>query len=353
MRTSVEVEMGWIDQHPGTVRSVAWGGALLFLLYGLVDWLVEPAALSRTTPWRFAGASISGLAAWFSASGRLRPYVPLMLAIGSPCNAVVVSILFLFILRDPMLVAAAQLQVLMCLGIVAVLRRCIWTTLPAVTLSLNVGLFYIEAGWQQVLLVNFLVGSAQLMLLAVSQQSHNTFRQALELEDRLRSEASFDFLTGLFNRRAFFEAGRRLWSACSRDLKPISTMLVDIDHFKRVNDSHGHEAGDRILQQMSRLIQEQVRAHDVVCRFGGEEFALLLPGAGLTEALQIAERVRQAVEFHPFEIPGNGLLHCSVSIGLVYSRPPLESLESALVLSDEAMYKSKQKGRNQVTHCAM
>ncbi|MBV8618657.1 MAG: GGDEF domain-containing protein [Curvibacter sp.] len=352
MRSAAEVEMCWTELHRGTVRAVAWGSSLLFVLYMAVDWLAAPGSVSRTLPWRLAGAVMCAAGAAMSESPRFKRLLPWLLAIGSPCSAAVVSVIFLYIHRNPMLVIAAQLQVLMCLGIVAVLRTGIWTTLPVMLLSLNVGLVHMDATWQEFALVNFLIGAAQLMLLAVCQQAHHTFRLRLELEDRLRREASFDFLTGLFNRRAFFEAGRRLWSGCGREQASVCTMLVDIDHFKLINDSHGHEAGDLVLQQLSSLIQAQVRMHDVLCRFGGEEFALLLPGTALAEASQVAERIRLAVEKHEFRVANRSPLRCSVSIGLVHSRPPATTLESALMCSDQAMYQSKKDGRNRITHWA-
>jgi diguanylate cyclase (GGDEF)-like protein len=174
------------------------------------------------------------------------------------------------------------------------------------------------------------------------------------LVERLVSEARIDPLTGMLNRRGFQERMDVELSRALREQSPLAAVAIDIDHFKRVNDDHGHELGDRVLTWLGALIREQVRAVDVAARLGGEEFVLVLPGADAGEAATLADRIRALVgEPHDrarFGISGD--LEITVSAGVAAMIAPVDSNE-LVAAADEALYAAKRSGRDRtVTHTA-
>jgi diguanylate cyclase (GGDEF)-like protein len=156
-----------------------------------------------------------------------------------------------------------------------------------------------------------------------------------------KSAATRDPLTGLGNRRAFDASLAHELARVQRSGSPLSLIMCDIDHFKKVNDSLGHETGDLVLKELAEIIKINCRELDVPARFGGEEFVILLPDTTLEGAALAAERLRAAVETHPF--PGAG--HLTVSLGVAQASGNSENLVKE---SDQAMYAAKQSGRNRV-----
>ncbi|MFT4113659.1 diguanylate cyclase [Silvibacterium sp.] len=170
-------------------------------------------------------------------------------------------------------------------------------------------------------------------------------RQRLrEANHKLKQLAATDALTGLYNRRAFDLYLRREWRLSARRQKPLGLLAIDLDHFKRINDTYGHADGDRVLKKVAQVLQEQVRGSDVVARLGGEEFAVLLPGTGQEDAAHVAEGLRAAVEA---ELCGGHRV--TVSIG-VAAGTNLARSEECLLLpqADAALYVAKGAGRNRV-----
>lgn len=170
-------------------------------------------------------------------------------------------------------------------------------------------------------------------------------------QERLKVDGLTDPLTGIANRR-FYE--RRLGEELERwrrSRQPLAVLLIDVDHFKRVNDTHGHQVGDRVLRRVAQVIGAQLRAADVLSRYGGEEFALLLPQTGEAQAAGIAERIRQQVERDP-EALQNGGQRVTISIGVAsVDRGREQDTSSAEVLlgtADRALYNAKRAGRNRV-----
>jgi diguanylate cyclase (GGDEF)-like protein len=160
-----------------------------------------------------------------------------------------------------------------------------------------------------------------------------------------------DPLTGLGNRRAFQEAVDHDVALFRRHGDPASLLILDLDAFKRINDTHGHDAGDRLLQRFAQLLQQRVRATDLACRLGGEEFAVVLRRSGHNDATAIAEALRQAVEAMAVELEDGTRVAITVSIG-VASLSLDEDLTTTRALcraADQAMYASKRRGRNRVT----
>ncbi|HEY0491369.1 MAG TPA: diguanylate cyclase [Telluria sp.] len=156
--------------------------------------------------------------------------------------------------------------------------------------------------------------------------------------------ATTDSLTGLVNRRAFFERTDAARMLSARMRKPISLMMLDIDHFKALNDRFGHACGDEALCVFAETSLGVLREHDIMARLGGEEFALALPGTDLNGALQAAERLREAVE--RVILPKHGYA-MTVSIGVVLIDPN-ENINAALARADQALYQAKSGGRNRV-----
>jgi diguanylate cyclase (GGDEF)-like protein len=164
----------------------------------------------------------------------------------------------------------------------------------------------------------------------------------------VKNMAIYDTLTGLYNRRYVEE---RLGIEADKSFKgpvPLSLVMVDIDHFKRVNDTFGHTEGDRVLREISSALKSSVRKKDIVARYGGEEFILILPETNLEESCVIAERIRRTVETTPFEV-GNVRLSLTISLGISsFPDHHPESKEELVAMADQALYDAKRGGRNQV-----
>ena len=156
--------------------------------------------------------------------------------------------------------------------------------------------------------------------------------------------ATTDSLTGMVNRRAFFERVASARALAARLRKPFALMMLDIDHFKSLNDRFGHAGGDEALCMFAQTSQGVLRDNDIMGRLGGEEFALALPGTDLAGAMQAAERLRCAVE--GAVLPGNGY-SMTVSIGVVLVDPN-EHINAALARADHALYQAKSAGRNRI-----
>jgi diguanylate cyclase (GGDEF)-like protein len=166
------------------------------------------------------------------------------------------------------------------------------------------------------------------------------------LAEELRLRAQTDALTGLPNRRHFFEEGLKAAAAAGPDAV-LSALLLDIDHFKAVNDGFGHPVGDEVLRELASRCRGLLRAHDLMARIGGEEFAVLLPGTKLSEAADVAERLRAAFSGMPMATQG-GPVAVTVSLGGAVLSAPGESFEGLLKRADVALYQAKHGGRNRV-----
>jgi len=177
--------------------------------------------------------------------------------------------------------------------------------------------------------------------------------QNMDYQERLQEiaeSANRDWLTGLHNRRYLFEVGKALHANALRGNLALTAVLVDIDHFKKVNDRYGHDAGDAALVHVSRLLESEVRETDLVVRYGGEEFCILLANCAYDDCLQVVERMRQRIAGGPFrygsqEIPLTASFGVSCTLG--------DRLESMLSVADQLLYRAKKEGRNRViTECS-
>ena len=167
-------------------------------------------------------------------------------------------------------------------------------------------------------------------------------------QEDLKKQADTDPLTKLYNRRYFFPESDYLLNLARSSRTSISIVTLDIDHFKRINDSHGHASGDKVIRLLAKTLKEESRTIDLVARLGGEEFVVLLPGANLMEAGQFAERIRCAVQALEVTSSIGENIQVTVSIGVAEIDTTQESIESALARADGALYEAKESGRNRV-----
>lgn len=181
-----------------------------------------------------------------------------------------------------------------------------------------------------------------------SSNLENEIEERKKTQAKLEELATTDPLTGLLNRRFFFERFEEELDRAVRFNVPISVVMVDIDHFKHVNDHHGHLVGDQVLIEIAKRINSSLRKIDTVCRYGGEEFAILLPGTELSQAEQVAERVWRKVADTPIKRAGVEV-NVSVSLG-VANKEQKESMTGNILIdhADQALYAAKKAGRNQV-----
>ncbi|GFD77849.1 diguanylate cyclase [Tenacibaculum sp. KUL118] len=166
------------------------------------------------------------------------------------------------------------------------------------------------------------------------------------LNEELKTASRVDGLTGLFNRRYWQERFDEIYKLCVRRGKPSTALMLDIDHFKRINDTYGHQAGDKVIQMLAALIKRCVRETDLAGRYGGEEFAIILNDSTLEDAKVVAERIRQLALRLTVDHEGE-TISFTVSLGLAQFSEDFNSAMAWLECSDQALYKAKESGRNQ------
>jgi diguanylate cyclase (GGDEF)-like protein len=169
---------------------------------------------------------------------------------------------------------------------------------------------------------------------------------------RAKLLAETDELTGLFNPRGFAIAANRLFGQALRYERPASLLMIDSDNLKAVNDAHGHEAGNRLLRQLAASIQAELRFTDVPARYGGDEFIVLLPETPAKGALDVAERIRNAIGQKPLEL-GEKRINATVSVGVACFPDDGRNLDALAARADRALYQAKQLGRNRVARFAL
>ena len=185
----------------------------------------------------------------------------------------------------------------------------------------------------------------QLAMQSMLGELRRSRTQIQERNRELRLLATRDPLTGCLNRRTFFESFDRQWAQSERNRRPLSCLMMDIDFFKSINDDHGHMVGDRVLQKVAKTIQNTCRQSDLLCRYGGEEFCIVMPDTELEACEIFANRVRQRVEATDMGIEG---LNVTISLGASCSDLGASDPQSLLDQADKALYIAKRTGRNRV-----
>ncbi|WP_457678892.1 diguanylate cyclase [Thermovibrio sp.] len=178
------------------------------------------------------------------------------------------------------------------------------------------------------------------------EEANGQIRELTRKLEEAKKEASVDFLTQVANRASFDKVITDLINDYYNRNYPFALLMIDIDNFKKINDTYGHQAGDFVLRELAKLLKSQLRARDIIARYGGEEFAILLPGVNFSQAIRIAERLRGAVEKHLFKY-GDLVIPLTVSVGVALMREGLD--ETSLVeKADKALYLAKRSGKNRV-----
>jgi diguanylate cyclase (GGDEF)-like protein len=172
--------------------------------------------------------------------------------------------------------------------------------------------------------------------------------QLLEVCEELRRRASMDPLTGVYNRGAILELLEQEWARARREEIPLGILMADLDHFKHINDAHGHPAGDAVLREVTRRLRAVLRAYDAVGRYGGEEFLIIMPRCRAEHIVGLAERLRESIAAGPVCVGPNSI-PVTVSLGVSVSENGTgDSLQQLLQAADAALYRAKYEGRNRV-----
>ena len=178
------------------------------------------------------------------------------------------------------------------------------------------------------------------------QRHAATEQQLIQRNVELLQLASTDLLTGLSNRRAILQRAQVEIRRANRYQSDLAVLLLDIDHFKGINDQYGHAVGDKVLRDFAMLCQNNIRDTDLAGRYGGEEFFILLPQIDLKTTIYSAERLRLAIAEHDFVLANGQILHITCSIGIAMYLPDKEDVDTLLLRADQALYQAKHQGRN-------
>ena len=174
----------------------------------------------------------------------------------------------------------------------------------------------------------------------------------IALREKLSDESNRDSLTGLLNRKGFMQAATRALHSATTSLQPLSFIMFDIDHFKNINDEYGHDIGDQVLVSFTDVVLVNIRAEDIFCRYGGEEFLLIMPGVSLETAFKKADELRQIVMQTPILIRSKQRITLTVSGGVSSFMGKGEALDGLIKKADVALYEAKNSGRNAISKSA-
>ncbi|ANY73959.1 diguanylate cyclase [Paenibacillus ihbetae] len=187
---------------------------------------------------------------------------------------------------------------------------------------------------------------ATLVIYMLTEYIHTSNKLFLQL----KKYAETDYLTSLNNLRQFEQLLSERFLEAQHFSERLGVLMIDIDHFKKINDTYGHAAGDAVLQQLSKVLKDNSRSFDEVSRNGGEEFSVLVPEATITETTALAERIRAAVERHAFTLDDGTKLHITISVGVAVHPDTIRSREARQLMeqADQELYRAKNNGRNRV-----
>ena len=198
-------------------------------------------------------------------------------------------------------------------------------------------------------MINLSHGLARNLLYLLSKKvrvGNGAVTNSMQLQEKHKKAANCDSLTGLHNRRWLDDLLLRLKGKTLGDLSPLCLMMLDIDHFKKFNDSYGHQTGDEVLKKVAAVMQHRLRPNDMVCRYGGEEFIVILPSSSMAAAKRVAERLRQGIEAASMTYNNLPLSPVTISIGLAQWDGD-QQIDGLIADADAALYQAKAQGRNQ------
>lgn len=212
---------------------------------------------------------------------------------------------------------------------------------PLFSERLNNSEFYKNSFWMNSMLILYIP-----ILIISALFFEILLRQWRRRERKIETLSQIDGLTNVYNRRFSTDYAEHLQH---KKKLPYALVILDLDYFKKINDNYGHDIGDEVLRRVAQVLKAHVRGNDIVGRFGGEEFVLILPEQNLADAMEVAERCRQAIEMEQIHLAGGTLLKVSASFGVALSDSG-KHLEDIAKAADQALYLSKNKGRNTVSH---
>ena len=312
-----------------------WRAGLMWLATEFFNWvLILPIFLSAPKGWVWQWPRAAEPWSWATA-------LPLL--------ALLISEVLSLLIRGPGAMAFIMPAMVWCAMTYGVFRMtllnllmCMWKT---VAIALGAFTFTPEHVME---VTSFRTGLALLSLAPLAVACAYDLRmQALQ---KLHHAVSHDFLTGVLARRALMERGQKLLSRLDAEGQSVAVLMMDIDHFKGVNDRYGHAQGDVVLQEFAALAQHMLRPDDLLGRMGGEEFALVLPRTSRDQALLVGQRLCERLREHVFPLPNGSTMQVTLSIGLhaISALASDDSMEAILSKADEALYLAKNSGRNQV-----
>lgn len=248
-----------------------------------------------------------------------------------------------FDLSQPLGVAAGVKYILIVLaGLLTHSVATVWMLAALASLLTVIGYHLSPTGIEpDIVITNRILTFSLIWTVAIAVTSAQLHRR------RLKELSQLDFLTGAHN-RSFLSFGlRQLVERWGPDTKPLSLILIDIDHFKKINDRYGHLAGDHVLQIVAGICQQEIRQNDLFCRYGGEEFVVVLPGTDLDAARTIADRLRQKIENTVIDFE-RFTFSITASFGVTKMTPAIRNYSDLFNAADEALYEAKSAGRNRV-----
>ena len=220
--------------------------------------------------------------------------------------------------------------------------------IPLMAQGETLGLFCVEFPLEAIEKnVSPISASQRLLAIAFAEQSALALAN-IKLRKKLHEQSNSDVLTGLSNRRYLDNQLSRILKESALDSKPVSIILLDVDHFKIINDTYGHEVGDMVLQKLSGLFQESSRSKDIMCRLGGDEFLLVYPDMSLDKAIERAESLRAAASNLELSCQGKLIGPITLSLGVADAPAQGTTADKLVQAADKALYKAKEAGRNQV-----
>jgi diguanylate cyclase (GGDEF)-like protein len=314
------------------------------------DWITDPVGAANTIGPRLLYFLTLILAAGF-VYGKSRPR---LLAISNVFGALAAEALFVEILnrlQNGMVYGLAGFMYCMFLSVLSFqcfsLTLNIGFTLASATLPHLLALLGFAYGFPHLQYAALMWPASILVLLAQVAMAHH-YLMRYELQRQLELLSNTDPLTGAKNRRFFMALLANEMRRAQRMSQKQALLMLDIDHFKQVNDTYGHPTGDRVICQVTDICHQVSREIDVVARLGGEEFAVFLPGSDLQQAMGVAERIRSLVEATAVQSLGAGTFHFTVSLGVAKLSPDDTSEVTWLSRADAALYAAKEGGRNRV-----
>lgn len=323
-------------------------GALAMFSFLLWDWLLDPTQFLTCVAIRTVGTCAMLWCAWIYRTTRLSPRALQAVGMLAVSAGTVTIALTQFVMKDGFLYGPAGLALFPTVSAVVVTRarQAPLVNLPGFVLVLVLLSILGIDGFVRFNVVMFVAtGIFASFILALALE--HTARYGFRLELKLEEQAHIDPLTGIANRRRLEDRAREEVERARRFNRPLSLMIMDLDHFKGVNDRHGHPFGDKVLRTLAEVGRVNLRQTDLFARVGGEEFVVLMPETNADMAAQIAERLRRQLSAAPV-IDGEVAASVTISIGIAAYGADAPSMEMLMAQADRALYAAKAQGRDRV-----